>query len=576
MTSLQAPRRGARIGPAGGAALHLLARCPHMPTDVLSVLLGHREAVTTAQLLARLRRADLAKYQDVTLGVQLGQRPVRLWTLTAAGRAFAAARRPATAGDAGQMRYGEPGRWRDPTRQRGIPMLVACYRLLGAVASGIEEPVHVCAWESPWIRIITPTEGGRSRRVRLPAAAVLQSGKADGGLAQRLLLLPDVGTAPVASYRSMLRGLVDLRRTVVPTKEDEPVLIVGVATSPRSSSARAQAWRSLLDETARRADEPPLRARVLARQTWLTGGRNDDDRRSAGQLEAVFALLARHPLMTREQLASLLQTSTGRVARLEAELIDRGWLCPVTCDDLPLGTQAPIRDLARRLGLFELTAAGRQEAAHRLLVPAGLARRRHGVMVTDASRRRFLRHLHHTLGANAFFVDVAAAARHTTKRGGDDALIEWRSAMACGHGRFRPDGYGCYRRGTSLFGFFLEYDLGTERLSQYAAKLATYYRYRDLGAYKLDYQSFPTLLVVTTLASAEARFTHQAYLAQERHGAAPLRMFLTTTGRIEACPDGTLGPIWSSPRSDAWAERAAGMRWLPNLPRAPAGRGHDR
>jgi hypothetical protein len=156
MTSLQAPRREARIGPAGRSALHLLARCPRMPTDVLSVLLGHREAVTTAQLLARLRRADLAKYQDVTIGLQLGQRPVRLWTLTATGRAFVAARGPATPGDAGQMRYGEPGRWRNPTRQRGTPLLVACYRLLGAVVGDLQQPVHVCAWESPWIRITTP------------------------------------------------------------------------------------------------------------------------------------------------------------------------------------------------------------------------------------------------------------------------------------------------------------------------------------------------------------------------------------------------------------------------------------
>jgi hypothetical protein len=407
--------------------------------------------------------------------------------------------------------YGKPGRWRDPASQRGIPMLVACYRLLAAVASGLERPVHVCVWEYPWIRIITPTEDGRSRRVRLPAAAVLQSGQSEGGQAELLLLLPDVGTAPLASYRSTLRVLVDLRRTVLANKEDEPVLIVGVATSPRSSSARAQAWRSLLDETARRADEPPLRARVLARQSWLTGGPNDDDRRSAGQLDEVFALIARHPLLTREQLASLLQTSTGRIARLEAELMDRGWLRPVTTDDPSFRTQPPTRDLARRLGLVELTAAGRQEAARRLLVPAAVARRRHGVIVSDASRRRFLRHLHHTLGANAFFVDLAAAARQMTNRGGDEPLIEWRSATACAHGRFRPD--GCYRRGPKLFGLILEYDRGTERLSQYAAKLATYYRYRDSGAYKRDYQSFPTLLVVTTLASAEARFAHQAYLS---------------------------------------------------------------
>ena len=64
--------------------------------------------------------------------------------------------------------------------------------------------------------------------------------------------------------------------------------------------------------------------------------------------------------------------------------------------------------------------------------------------------------------------------------------------------------------------------LGQNARGHYAAKLATYYRYRDSGAYRRDYQSFPTLLVVTTTEVAEARFADQAYLAQQRHDSAPL------------------------------------------------------
>jgi hypothetical protein len=46
--------------------------------------------------------------------------------------------------------------------------------------------------------------------VRLPAAAVLtdHNGREQ---TQELLLLPDYGTLPVASYRQTLRRLVDLR-----------------------------------------------------------------------------------------------------------------------------------------------------------------------------------------------------------------------------------------------------------------------------------------------------------------------------------------------------------------------------
>jgi hypothetical protein len=158
-------------------------------TDVLGVLLGHRQTVTTAQLLSRLRRASLIQYQEVTLGPLLGPRPVRLWTLTAAGRALVATRGPvARAETSTQMQYGDPERRHDPARQRGIPLLVACYRLLAEVASGLDRPVRVCAWEHPWIRTIGPTDSSRRRRVRLPAGAVLQSGRSTERQPLRLLL----------------------------------------------------------------------------------------------------------------------------------------------------------------------------------------------------------------------------------------------------------------------------------------------------------------------------------------------------------------------------------------------------
>src|SRR5712691_10354018 len=335
--------RGRRIGPSGRAVLQLLACCPRISTNVVGVLLGHRQAVTTAQLLARLRRAGLANYHVSRLGPLLGSRPVRLWTLTADGRVFLASR--GSAPGMGQMPYGEPERWRDPARQRDVPLLVACYRLLARVATGLDRPVHVCTWEHPWIRTIRSTERGRRRRARLPAAAVLANHNTDGVQQLQLLLLPDVGTAPLASYRPTLQALIELRWTALINKEeDEPVLIVGVATPQRSSSARAEAWQSLLEEVARRADDRPLRACVLDLDGSLAN-RRDRDRCPPGQVDEVFALIARHPLLTRHQLASLLHTSTGRIARLEAEVVARGWLRPVTFDDdLPRSFGGPTRD----------------------------------------------------------------------------------------------------------------------------------------------------------------------------------------------------------------------------------------
>jgi hypothetical protein len=114
---------------------------------------------------------------------------------------------------------------------------------------------------------------------------------------------------------------------------DEPVLIIGVAIQPSRSSARVQAWRALLHEVAHRAHEQPLRARVLECPRLLPRCREARDKRSAVQADEVFSLVARHPLMTRYQVAALLRTSTRRIARLESDLIERGWLRPVPTND---------------------------------------------------------------------------------------------------------------------------------------------------------------------------------------------------------------------------------------------------
>jgi hypothetical protein len=542
-----------------------------MPADVMAILLGHRRVVSTTQLLARLRRAGLASDQLAGLGALVGSR-VRLWTLTAAGHQLIAGSPAEPSAPAwGPIPYGEPPeRWRDPGRQRDIPLLVACYRLLAAVASGLEQPVRVCAFEHPWIRTVTPIEGKRRRHVHAPAAAVLRGRQPEGGPPVALLLLPDLGTAPLSSHRPMLQALLELRRAALTSGDEanDPVLVVGVAIARSDSTARVQAWRSLLHEVARRTDEQPLRARVLECPRLLPRCRDARGKRSAGQADEVFSLVARHPLMTRYQVAALLRTSTRRIARLESDLIERGWLRPVPTNEHLLDISGPtreLRDRLQRLGLVELTNAGRREAARRLLVPSVLARRRHGLIHTPTARRRLLRHFQHTLGANTFFVDLAATAMRASSRGRDEALVEWRSAAACARGRFRPDGYGSYRRGPWLFGFFVEFDRGTERSSQYAAKLATYYRYRDSSAFKRDYASFPTVLVVTTSELAEMRFAYEAYLAQQRHGGTPLSVFLTTSARTRANPDGALGPIWRGPGTGAYIDDFGRGFWLPTV-----------
>lgn len=128
-------------------------------------------------------------------------------------------------------------------------------------------------------------------------------------------------------------------------------------------------------------------------------------------------------------------------------------------------------------------------------------------------------------------------------------------------------------------GFFLEYDRGTERACEYAAKFDAYYGYLDSHAAARDYVGFPTVLVLTTVAPAEERIAYQAYLAAERHSRR-LPLLLTTIQQIGSQPEGILGPVWRAPRPlsgrspdrNYWLPggRPSGLiryvRSIPNLP----------
>jgi len=362
-----------------------------------------------------------------------------------------------------------------------------------------------------------------------------------------------------------MRTLLELRQEWwAADNRDEPLLVVATVDQA-GTETRAAAWRSLLQHAVLGSGEPSLRAWVLGvTDAGQTSDAHDPKRRRwADGVDQVLSLVARHPLLTRQQLALLVGTTRPRIVRLQAELLERCWIRPIRQEQLSHATRGRTVDQIQRSGLVELTPAGRREAARRLLLPGALAARHHGLVGGRVAVRRFLRHLAHTVGANACFVALVQAARNACGRGGDDALEEWRSAAACARGRFRPDGYGCYRRAGSRFGFFLEYDRGTERPGNYAAKLAAYYRYRDSGSAARDYDGFPTLLFVTVSDVAEARFAHQVYLVHQQHGSAALSVCLTTLARIETHPEGVLGPIWRAPSSVGSGLDQVRGYWLP-------------
>src|SRR5215469_752674 len=89
------------------------------------------------------------------------------------------------------------------------------------------------------------------------------------------------------------------------------------------------------------------------------------------------------------------------------------------------------------------------------------------------------RTLDHRLGTNQFFTDLAGYARTHPPA----ALLRWWPEQQCDVpgafgaamiARVRPDGHGIFTDGQQTTGFFLEHDVGGERLGVLADKITRY------------------------------------------------------------------------------------------------------
>jgi hypothetical protein len=119
---------------------------------------------------------------------------------------------------------------------------------------------------------------------------------------------------------------------------------------------------------------------------------------------------------------------------------------------------------------------------HYVLAPAGAAvlAAHHGLDITDLGYRHnrafgiahSLR-LAHTIGVNEWFTALIHRARHDP----DTTLSAWWSEARCARhfgDLTKPDAYGRWKAHGQEIEFFLEYDLGTEGLTQLAGKLPGY------------------------------------------------------------------------------------------------------
>ena len=200
--------RRMRLRPGALRALRVLEVCPMLPADAFGPIAGLASQSGAYKQLARLRSGGLADVRDEDLGFLLGGRRCGLWSITDLGhRVLSCAR------ERGGV-YWPPENAAQSLPKRQLPLRVASYWLLAWLmveAREHGEAVAVQAWECPWVGEFQPAEDERCMRVRLPAAAYIvweDAPHPEPRSGRRLLLLPDLGTAPVARYREMLRRLL--------------------------------------------------------------------------------------------------------------------------------------------------------------------------------------------------------------------------------------------------------------------------------------------------------------------------------------------------------------------------------
>jgi DNA-binding Lrp family transcriptional regulator len=580
-------RRWLQDRPRCSAILYLLARLPFLDIRILHQLAGQQGAASMYCSVARLQQAGLIS--SIQPPVYAPNSP-HLFYLTVLGLATVALDL-----NCDPLHLAQRFRLRAADLLKLIPTLrhvLNTYELLGALAASRSGSPTLLAWERPWRRRYHRPASTSVGFVTVPAYAALRW----NGVAGSYLLLPDAGTIPLRLQRATLAHLLLLRRT---REGHLPLLLI--ATTDR---ARMGAWERLLHDLVRARREAPLATRILH---WddLSYGLTDlpvagdeqtlDDlvlpvrlaplrprrlsspiprivgdviaapehvsTKNLGRVALVVAptdfrlleVVGFHPFLTMNQLSDMLGCGVAAVRRRLNRLVELGLIQHPGTDEIG-------EDAAQELS--ELTEGGLRLVAARLGLSLAVAVRELGLVGggPDAplgSRRKLIGTLSHTRGVDDVFVRLYRQARARAATGCDDEMVQWQNAAACSRRHLRPDGYGVYRHGTRYDGFFLEYDRGTMNARDYFKKFGAYYRYGITHRFERDYNSYPTVLVMTSDNAAEERIARVARAAAVgQPGTLPL--LLTCRWRVDDAtnPDGLLGPIWRE-TSAAWDDRCS-------------------
>ena len=303
----------ARPGRSAMAAMQILAMCPLLPVDAFRHIAGFRSIGGAYRRLEKLWRAGLAEMERAELGYLLADRPLGLWSITEHGQ------RPRDEVSCADRRAWDPrGPSIPPRREPNLTTRVAAYRMLAffvAQCNADGRNVELCAWEHPWVRTVCGPEQGSPLRVQFPAGAVLAGREMDGDCSGPaggricVVLVPDLGAAPVTRYRERLRRLLAYREF----SGDADFQLLVATIDPDGDGGRSSVWMSLMDRLARTHGTPAFSSRVVSWGTvesMLSGSDRSDrggDWRTHDYSGGVLGPLQRRrgPGRTRDQLLHL-------------------------------------------------------------------------------------------------------------------------------------------------------------------------------------------------------------------------------------------------------------------------------
>jgi hypothetical protein len=252
---------------------------------------------------------------------------------------------------------------------------------------------------------------------------------------------------------------------------------------------------------------------------------------------SILHLLLAHPLLSDEELASLLGLARKSVRCSLYELHQLGCLEPVM-------TEAGKRWHFCERGLRLIAAANHMHIRNIGFVPDDETGR---VMSTMIKRGEawLLQHIQHTAGIYSFFASLAQAAR---KEAGHElcwwetgAVCERRYQVAEQRYNLRPDALAEYHVGHQRYmRFWLEWDRGTMNVRDLAIKFSSYAHYIASREWARESSRLPVLICVAPDIAQERRMQRVAQVILAHTPG----LVLWTATEVLLHEQGPLATIW--------------------------------